>query len=113
MNRVISFVAGTAAFAVGFGVNPQLPQSIDHRPFHYLAPPAPDVAAPLAATIVGGSRQGDRLSRSASGHGAGRAERPTMSCEPEFGSQGDPSETNIAGRCLASEAKTKLAAAAD
>jgi hypothetical protein len=62
MSRVISFVAGAAAFAGGFGITPQLPQSIDHRPpVHYLAPPAPDVAASMAATIVDRSRKGDRL----------------------------------------------------
>jgi hypothetical protein len=38
---------------------------------------------------------------------------PAMRCEPAFGSPGDPAETNVPGRCLAGEGKTKLAAAAD
>jgi hypothetical protein len=175
MSRVISFVAGAAAFAVGFGITPQLPQSIDHRPVHYLAPPAPDVTASMAATIVDRSRKGDRLSRSAGAErepaiatvevdgfasptivyrdGVGRelfradpgmkltvvakgavlpaitirrGERPitpvtapvapkgpAMRCEPAFSSPGDPTQTNLPGRCLASEGKTKLAAVAD
>jgi hypothetical protein len=60
MSRAISFVAGVAAFAGGFGIVPQLPQPVGERPAHYFAPSIPDADPAVAVTTIDRSRKGDR-----------------------------------------------------